>query len=589
MEDKATNIHVLELSQYTRPEITEDSKEDWVNYGEDNLYYDWLIDRYKGSVTNNSIINNINRLTYGRGLHATDAASKPMQYAKMKVLIKPEVLKAVAKNLKILGSGIFQVIYNKQHTEIEKVLAVKTKLVRTAKCNKDGEIDAYYYSDNWGDVKKFTPKRIPAFGTSKERIELLIVGDESIDLKYYNEVDYQAALPYCLLEEEIADYLINDTQNGFSGTKVINFNNGVPDERQQEAISKKVKGQLTGSMGDKVIIAFNNNQESKTTVDDIPLNDAPEHYAFLSKECQGKILNNHNVVSSFIVGINPEGQGFSSSADEIETATKYFYNQSVKPLQDLLIEAIDKILAFNNISLDLYFKRLNLLDSIEEKEQQEQETELSVKFSHWLDEFGEEESEDWELIDAREVDYELEDEFDNQLLSMEQELKGKKPNLLQKVVKFATGIASPNRPSEQDREIDGFYFKVRYKYTGNPSPERGFCREMMRASKVYRKEDIIRMGTQAVNRGFGEFGADTYSIWLYKGGPRCHHKWQRRTYVSATKNASIGSAKTNEISTNKARKFGYRINNEKEVSMKPNDMPLKGFSPNNTNLPNDVK
>jgi hypothetical protein len=42
---------------------------------------------------------------------------------------------------------------------------------------------------------------------------------------------------------------------------------------------------LTGSRGQKVIVAFNNNAESKTTVDDIPLNDAPEHYTYLSEEC----------------------------------------------------------------------------------------------------------------------------------------------------------------------------------------------------------------------------------------------------------------------------------------------------------------
>ena len=37
-----------------------------------------------------------------------------------------------------------------------------------------------------------------------------------------------------------------------------------------------------------------------------------------------------------------------------------------------------------------------------------------------------------------------------------------------------------------------------------------------------------------------------------------------------------------------AEKYGYRVRNPKEVAMIPNDMPLKGFHPNNKNLPNDV-
>jgi hypothetical protein len=114
-------------------------------------------------------------------------------------------------------------------------------------------------------------------------------------MKYYALPDYQGGLPYAKLEEEIADYLINEVQNGFSGTKVVNFNNGVPTEEQQQIIKGKVLSQLTGSRGQKVIVAFNNNQESKTTVDDLPLNDAPEHYTYLSEECVKKIMLAHNV------------------------------------------------------------------------------------------------------------------------------------------------------------------------------------------------------------------------------------------------------------------------------------------------------
>ena len=214
---------------------------------------------------------------------------------------------------------------------------------------------------------------------------------------------------------------------------------------------------------------------------------------------------------------------------------------------------------------------------------------MNSDFESIIAEFGEDESEDWELIDEREVDYDTETELDAQVQEWENELKQDNKTKLQKIWELATGIASPNKPSDQDKEIDGFYFRVRYKYTGNPSPERGFCKAMMRAAKIYRKEDIDKMSNKIVNAGFGEFGADTYDIFKFKGGARCHHKWVRRTYVSASKTASIGSPKTNQISTNKARKFGYNPVNSKEVAMKPNDMKYKGFSPNNNNRPIDAQ
>ena len=165
-----------------------------------------------------------------------------------------------------------------------------------------------------------------------------------------------------------------------------------------------------------------------------------------------------------------------------------------------------------------------------------------------------------------------------------------KKSLLSKLMELVgTGRANPNKPSAQDKEIDGFYFKVRYKYVGNEAPERDFCKAMMRASKIYKKEDIDKMSISVVNAGFGEFGADTYDIFKFKGGPRCHHKWERRTYVSMRKNASIGSQDTSQVSTGKAEKFGYRVRNPKEVAMQPNDMRYKGYSPNNPNRPQDAR
>ena len=585
MSDKK-NIHILELSTYSQPEIIEDSKNDWVEYGVNNDHYEFLIDRYKNSTTNNSIINNVARLIYGKGLNASNASKKPNEFAQMKSLFKPKTLRALALNEYMLGSGVIQCIFDEKHTKVIRVEAVKTKHVRPAKCNEDGEIEAYYYSDNWSDTKKFPPKRIPAFGTSKEPIEFLVYGKDSIDLKYFSEVDYQACIPYCVLEEEISNYLINDTQNGFSGTKVVNFNSGTPSEEQQRLIANKVKGQLTGAQGDKVIIAFNDNQEEKTTVEDIPLNNAPEHYTYLSTEAQSKILNNHNVVSPMIVGITTANSGFSSNGDEIEVATKFFYNQTVKPHQELLIDAIDEILAFNGISLKLYFENLNLLQT---REEVETVLEDNTKLNSFLDTLGEEESEDWELIDSREVSYDEEEELDKQFNEFGQSTIDKVKNALIKLA--STGTARPNAQSAQDKQVDGNYFKVRYKYVGEGSGQREFCNKMMSSNKIYRKEDIIMMGSQEVNKGFGEGGAAVYSIWLYKGGPRCRHKWERRTYMSKSRTIDANSPLAPTVSTGKARKFGYNPINvgEKEVSMKPNDMPLKGFSPNNPNLPSDVR
>jgi|TARA_R100000084_G_scaffold109240_2_gene74973 hypothetical protein len=649
------NIHIVELATYEKPEVIESNNKDWIEYGIKNDYYDWIIERYKNSTTNNAVINNVAKLIYGRGLHALDASRKPNEYAMMKAMISGDVLRGIALNFKMLGAGYFQIIYNKQHTKIVKVDYIPTRLIRVGKCNEEGVIDTYYYSDDWENVRKYPPVKYSAFGTSKDPIEIDCVKLISVDKKYYTDVDYHGGLPYAVLEESISEFQINDVNNSFSGSKVINFNNGVPSDEEQRAISRQVKGKLTGAKGDRVIVAFNSNQESKTTIDDIALSDAPEHYAYLSNEAQAKLLNAHQIVSPMLVGITNENHGFSSNADEIEMAVKVFYNQSIKTFQDAIIEKVNSYLAFNNCALNLYFKRLDLMESVQEmaitadaenvaatamngaqisslvsivqavgegtltpesgvqviqagfptineeraraivgiKEDGNVDPAVTLNSDKELfkaiSELGEEESEDWILIDERPVDLATEEFYNNQVREWEAELQKKNQTTLSKVLKFATGRAAPNKPSEQDKEVNGFYFKVRYVYAGNPSPQRKFCKEMMRAQKLYRLEDINKLSSMNPNPGFGEGGSANYDLFTWKGGVRCKHYFNRRVYVAASEKENISSYNTVEITREEARRFGYvPPKNDYLAGIETNKLPRKGYSPNNPNLPSDV-
>ena len=587
----SNNVHVLNLSAYTTPVIQESKRDAWVDFGEDNNYYSFLLDRFTNSTTNNAIINNISRLVYGRGLGAVDASRKPNEYAQAMALFNKECLRKIALDRKMLGQFAIQVHYNDKHDKILKAFHIPVNLLRAEKCNKDGEIEAYYYSDDWTDVKKYVPKRIPAFGYSKEKIEILFSKPYAVGMKYYAYPDYQGAVPYALLEEEIADYLINEVQNGFSGTKVVNFNNGVPTEEQQSIITNKVLGKLTGSKGQKVIVAFNDNMDTKTTVDDLPLNDAPEHYTYLSEECMRKIMLGHNVTSPLLFGI-AGANGFSSNADELQNSFILFNNMVIKPLQDEILEALDTILAFNGISLNLFFKTLKPLEftdleNAQNTEQVAEETGTELSSHNHLDneiakaliELGEEPNENWLLIDEFPVDYDN-DDAENEML-----LKEPKTSLLSKVYNFvSTGTANPNAKSSQDDNIDGIKFITRYVYAGETSSKsREFCQKMTKANKIYRKEDIMRMNTQQVNAGWGPNGAPTYDVWLYKGGGNCHHRWNKQVYVSFEGyGIDVNSPKAKQIASAKAEKFGYKIKNDKLVSTRPVDMPYNGFLPTNT-------
>jgi hypothetical protein len=578
------NLHILNLSAYTSPIISETNRENWVDFltEEGAQFFEFLIERYSNSTTNNAIINNVARLVYGKGLSALDANKKPNEYAQMMSLFHKEDVRKMVLDRKMFGQFAIQVHYNDKHDKILKAYHIPVNLLRAEKCDKDGNITGYYYSDNWEDTKKFEPIRFSAFGYGKEKIEILFSKPYSVGMKYYAYPDYQGALPYALLEEEIADYLINEVQNGFSGTKVVNFNNGIPTDEQQNIISNKVLSKLTGSRGQKVIVAFNNNAESKTTVEDIPLNNAPEHYTYLSEECLKKIMLGHNVTSPLLFGV-ASTNGFSSNADELKNSSVLFDNMVIRPFQEEILDAFDSILAFNGVALKLFFRTLQPLEFTdlentqnEEQVAEETGTELSSQKNKLID-LGEDPGADWILIDEKEVDYENDDK-ENELLSSEP-----KQSLLSKIVNLvSTGDARPNITDKQDKTIDGVKFVVRYKYEGQVTDNpREFCTEMVKANKIYRKEDILNMGSQVVNKGWGPKGADTYSIWLYKGGGNCHHRWNKQVYAVLSGTGLNITANTKKLAQAKAAKFGYVVTNPSLVATRPIDMPNKGFLPSN--------
>lgn len=579
----ANNINFVQLSSYTSPAISENSRLGWVEYGEDNNYFQYLIDRYNGSPTNNAVVSGVIDMIFGKGIDATDSAKNPEGYLQLRKLIKDSELKKVINDYYLLGNGAFQVIYNRDKSKIVEVYHMPVECLRAEKCNEDGEVEAYYYAYDWSAVRsKKKAERIPAFGygAAEEKVEILYFRPYRSGSYYYSPVDYQGALPYAELEGEVANYHINNIKNGLAPSMIVNFNNGVPPEEERDIIESQIKQKWSGSSNaGKFILAFNDDANSAASIEPVQLSDAHNQYEFLSRECQQKVLVGHRITSPMLFGVKDQ-TGLGNNADEIKTAFQLFDNSVIQPKQEQVISALDQILAFNNIALNLYFKTLTPieftdLENAATKEVVEEETgvklskcsmEMPEEYDEAIDDLialGEDvDLEQWELVDERDVDYDQEEALD-------------------KMIGFAsTGTARPNANSEQDGEnAEGTLFLVRYKYDGSKSPQREFCRKMMTANKVYRKEDIIQMDNQAVNAGFGVNGSSTYSIWLYKGGARCKHKWVRQTYMSrGGVRPDVKSPNAETISTTKARGKGFRPEaNDPKVAITPSNMKNRGY------------
>ena len=591
------DLTVVNLSNYASPEIVESSSKEWVSFGSNNDYFSYLIQRYEGSPTNNAIINSISLMIYGRGLDALNSSKKPEQYAQMISLLKTDMVRKVSHDLKLLGQCAMQVIYSKDKKTIAQVEHIAVENLRAEKCNNKGEIEAYYYSDNWAKVRNVSNTvRIPAFGFSKENIEIVYVKPYRAGYKYYSSVDYAGCLEWAETEQLVSNFHLNNTMNSFSPNTLIQFNNGTPNAEERQMLENRITDKFTGTSGAKFVLSFNDNPEAAATVDTLAISDAHNTYNFVSEEATRKIMVGHRVTSPMLMGIGTQGTSLGSNADELKTASLLFDNTVIQPFQTLLIDAFDAILAYNQISLKLYFKTLQPLqfkdlENVMDSETMEEETGVKLSkeskslIEKRLKEIGQQESEllaDYDLVHEAEVDYDLEEELDKIVNNLN---KPKDDTLLSKVLNFAkVGKATPYRESEQDgtskkKTEEGVEFLVRYKYSEAPGKtktdqQRDFCFEMEKANKVYRKEDVLEMNSLELNPGFGEGGVEEYSIWLYKGGARCNHRWTRKLFAKKG-GRGLGAA----ISTTQAIKRGFRPeSNDRKVSIAPKNMEYAGYT-----------
>jgi hypothetical protein len=580
---KNDNIHFINLSSYEAPSIVENAREGIIEYGEDNNYFQYLIDRYIGSTTNQVIISQISKKIYGKGLDATDSNRKPEQYAQMMSLLKPKDLRKIIFDRKLLGMGAIQVAY--KNKKVSSVSHFPMNTLRAGTPNDKGDITRWMYHPNWLERKRSDKlKPIPVFGTTnKTQTEVYIISSYISGYVFYQPVDYVGALPYAYLEEQISEYLINDIDNGFSGTKIINFNNGVPNEDQQRRIKTETKNKFTSAKGDKVVIAFNNNKESASTIDNIPLDNAPEHYRYLSEECRSKLITAHAVTSPLLLGVRDGGNGLGSNADEIKNASLFFDNSVIKSYQEELIDALDEILSVNSISLNMYFKTIQPLEFIDSEgmDGETKEEQTGVKMAKENEGFNDKDMldslagelldlEEWELVDSREYSEDNEDSEDwaNRLIK-------EKSSVINKLSAFIK--SKPNEKSFLDKS----FYKIRYTYQEKYSSDnsREFCKTMMnRTAKgvVYRKEDIDQASFSGVNKSHGHKGQN-YSLFKYKGGVNCGHFFQEELYRLKSKTEKHIS-KGEEV--NSIPKTYTPKGKEYETStVAPKDMPRNGHHP----------
>ena len=571
-----SDVRIVNLSSHQSPVFKPTKEKNWMLNGKNNEGYTYVIDRYKYSPTNSAIIDNYANFINGKGLTSKYNIEQAGEWAKIMTILPKDEVRKICQDFAIFEEASIEIILGKSGNEIASISHLPKEKVMPSVVSDDGEINSYFYSYDWSDIRKYPPEEIPAFyvGT-KEKRSVYIIKKYSISDFYFTRPSYYSGLNYAELEEEISIYCVNHIKNGLSAGHIINFNDGEADEEVKNQIERNIDRKLAGSNNaGKRVLSFNSNKENATTIEAIEISDAHQQYQFLSEEARRQLMVAHKVTSPILFGIK-DNTGFGNNADEMEVAFTELMLNVITPKQEVILNALMYVLRQNKITLNLEFiplrgsaigteldanansyngaqisSAIDIVAKVKEgilsKEQaivfliqflqlpkevaqamfstqqapiqQLSKQNNEVKVGHQLIDLGEDEDlTEYELIECKPVDYDEEDKL---------------------TYKFAsTGTANPNRKSIYDND----FYIFRYRYAGNPNPEREFCKNMMRANKIYRREDIEAMGEVTVNAGFGMHPTPDkpYSIWKFKGGGllsaeytggTCKHYWEKLTY-----------------------------------------------------------
>ena len=374
MKKKQNNISVIHLSEYNLPNISEINNKDYIQFGDDNLYPQYLLELYNGSSINNAIIKGVSSMIYGEGLDATDreeSDAKKESWLALNTLLhnsSKDTLKCLAFDLKLFGMCYVNTIWNRPRTKIVEIRHIPAQYIRSGKADAYGKVNEYYYSADWENTRKHKPRFYKAFDL-KDRTDanqVLCIKDYSPGSYYYATPDYQGSTSYIQLDMEIAQFHLSNIKSGMFPSMAINMANGIPTIEERRTIERQINSKFAGSgNAGRILLTFNDGKDTAPEIVPINANDNSDSYQFLSQETTKKVLTGHRVTSPLLFGVKGDGSGFGNNADELRDSYSLFTNTVIKPFQNTLLSGLQPIFLVNDINLDLYFKTLKPADFID--------------------------------------------------------------------------------------------------------------------------------------------------------------------------------------------------------------------------------
>lgn len=335
-DNDGPDVLVLKFADSKIPVFKEVRGKDYIRYGEDNMYPEYLTYLFDKSGKHNAITTGKADYVYGEGYENGDFIVNRLDET------LNDVSKKSIQDDRVYGGHYWEVIYNR----LGVVCEIYHVDYNTLRRSKKG--DGYYWKETWNprDPKSREEEEfIPLFDPSKPYgSQIFAYVEYRPGVRFYPLPEYLGINNYIETDIEISKYNLSAIRNGMMPSKMIQFYQGEPSDDKKREIERRMTQKFAGAENaGRFFMVFNTNKDKSVDVEDLSATELDKLFAQVNTICQQEIFSGHKVTSPMLFGIKTEGQLGGNT--ELYTAYSIFQNTYSKPKAHAFDRTVEKVMS----------------------------------------------------------------------------------------------------------------------------------------------------------------------------------------------------------------------------------------------------
>ena len=313
-------------------------REDWIPFGKDNLFPQYLAELKRQSSTHRSVLAQKTTFTTGGGfLTSNESLADFIEDVNANGESLKDCFKKLADDYYTYGNAYLEgVVY-------EGGVNFYHKDASTARLAKNKKY--VYFNSDWTNYRKNKDKtqRIPVYPQISNSRFIIHYKDYESTFNFYGLPDYVASLEHIAIDYEIGKFNHTSFKNGFSPSAIVTVN-GDFGEAEAEKFVETAKDTLTGSGNNsKILFLVKNGEDSRGTDVQIISNKEDGDFLDLQKLTDQNIITAHRWQPA-LSGIVSSGK-MNNTGSEIRIAYDLAMSTVIRDTTNILLDPIKRVIA----------------------------------------------------------------------------------------------------------------------------------------------------------------------------------------------------------------------------------------------------